>query len=146
MALSTDYTWVWEVTSLKKKDQVNTEGATLAGAVIQTFWKVTGTDANGDTGEFSGATPFSAVNVPAGSFAAFETLTEATVLGWIQDVVNGDQGYADHISERVTLQIEEATEEEAAMPWGDGSDVTPPTPADAEDPADGSEDSEDAPE
>ena len=146
MALSTDYTWVWEVTSLKKKDQVNTEGATLAGAVIQTFWKVTGTDANGDTGEFSGATPFSAVNVPAGSFAAFETLTEATVLGWIQDIVNGDQGYADHISDRVGLQIDEATEEEAAMPWGDGSDVTPPTPADAVDPADDSEDSESAPE
>lgn len=146
MALSTDYTWVWEVTSLKKKDQVNTEGATLAGAVIQTFWKATGTDANGDTGEFSGATPFSAVNVPAGSFAAFETLTEATVLGWIQDIVNGDQGYADHISERVRLQIDEATEEEAAMPWGDGSDVTPPVPADAVDPADDSEDSEDAPE
>ena len=146
MALSTDYTWVWEVTSLKKKDQVNTEGATLAGAVIQTFWKVTGTDANGDTGEFSGATPFSAVNVPAGSFAAFETLTEATVLGWIQDVVNGDKGYVDHSSSRVGLQIDEATEEEAAMPWGDGSDVTPPVPADAVDPADDSEDSEDAPE
>jgi hypothetical protein len=146
MALSTDYTWVWEVTSLKKKDQVNSEGVTLSGAVIQTFWKLTGTDSNGAEGEFSGATPFTAVNVPAGSFAAFETLTEATVLGWIQDVVNGDQGYADHISERVGAQIDEATEEEAAMPWGDGSDVTPPVPADAPAAEDDSEDSEDAPE
>jgi hypothetical protein len=143
MALSTDYTWVWEVTSLKKRDQVNSEGATLSGAVVQTFWKVTGTDANGDSGEFSGATPFTAVNVPAGSFAAFEDLTEATVLGWIQDVVNGDQGYADHISDRVTAQIDEVNEEEAAMPWGDGSDVTPPVPADA---APVEEESEDAPE
>jgi hypothetical protein len=146
MALSTDYTWVWEVTSLKKKDQVNSEGVTLSGAVIQTFWKLTGTDSNGETGEFSGATPFTAVNVPAGSFAAFETLTEATVLGWIQDVVNGDQGYADHISERVGAQIDEATEEEAAMPWGDGSDVTPPVPGDAPVEEDDSEDSEAAPE
>ena len=26
-------------------------------------------------------------------------------------------------------------EEDAAMPWGDGSDVTPPVPADVTDPA-----------
>jgi hypothetical protein len=36
MALSTDYTWTWSVTALKKRDQVNAEGATLAGAVVQT--------------------------------------------------------------------------------------------------------------
>jgi hypothetical protein len=131
MALSTDFTWTWEVTSLKKKDQVNAEGATLAGAVVQTFWKVTGEDANGDEADFSGATPFTAVNVPAGSFTAFETLTESTVLGWIQAVVNADQGYADHISSRIELQIDEVATTDAAMPWGDGSDVTPPTPADA---------------
>jgi len=98
MALSTDYTYVWEVTSLRKRDQQNSEGATLSGAVVQTYWKVTGTDGNGNTGEFSGATPFDASNVPAGSFVAFEDLTENTVLGWIQAVVNADQGYADHIS------------------------------------------------
>lgn len=134
MALSTDFTWAWEVTQLKRKDEVNSEGATLSGAVCQTFWKVTGTDANGNTGEFSGATPFSAANTPAGSFVAFDDLTEETVLGWIQAVVNADQGYADHISDRVKLQIEEETIEEAAMPWGDGSDVTP-DPGAAEEPA-----------
>ena len=78
MALSTDFTWAWEVTQLKRKDEVNSEGATLSGAVCQTFWKVTGTDANGNTGEFSGATPFSAANTPAGSFVAFDDLTEFT--------------------------------------------------------------------
>jgi len=135
MALSSDYTWAWEVTSLKKKDEVNSEGATLEGAVVQTFWKVTGTK-DGQSGEFSGATPFTAVNVPAGSFAAFDDLTEDTVLGWIQNIVNGDQGYANHISERVAAQIDEELVQDAAMPWGDGSDVTPPTPADAVDPAD----------
>jgi hypothetical protein len=139
MALSTDYTWTWSVTSLKKRDQVNAEGATLAGAVVQTYWKVVGVDGSGNEGEFSGATPFTAVNVPAGSFTAFETLTEATVLGWIQAVVNADQGYADHISGRVQQEIDESLTTEAAMPWGDGSDVTPATPADAADPADESD-------
>ena len=133
MALSTDFTWTWEVTSLKKKDQVNADGATLAGAVVQTFWKVTGEDANGNEADFSGATPFTAVNVPAGSFTAFETLTEATVLGWIQAVVNGDQGYADHISERVGSQIDEASIEEGVMPWAPAVEVVTPVPG--EDPA-----------
>lgn len=129
MALSTDFTWAWEVTSLKKKDQVNSEGATLVGAVVQTYWKVTGTDSGGNTGEFSGATPFTAVNVPAGSFAAFEDLTEVTVLGWIQAIVNGDQGYADHISERVASQIDEVSITEAPMPWAPPVEVvTPPVP------------------
>ena len=125
MALSTDYTWTWSVTALKKRDQVNAEGATLAGAVVQTYWKVVGTDGDGNEGEFSGATPFTAVNVPAGSFTAFETLTEATVLGWIQAVVNADQGYADHISERVATQIDEVATTDAAMPWAPEDSVTP---------------------
>ena len=137
MALSTDYTWAWEVTSLKRKDQVNSEGATLTGAVTQTFWKVTGTDSEGNTGEFSGATPFTAENVPAGSFVAFDDLTEETVLGWIQNIVNNDQGYADHIAERVKYDIEKDLEEDAAMPWGDGSDVTPVPDAPVADPDDG---------
>ena len=141
MALNTDLTWVWEVSSLKKKDEVNSEGATLAGAVVQTFWKVTGTNGAGGTGEFSGATPFTAVNVPAVSFTAFETLTEATVLGWIQAVVNADQGYADHISGRVEAQIDEATVEDGVMPWA--PEVTPtPEPVAGDDPADNAVDPE----
>jgi len=127
MALSTDYTWTWEVTGLKKQDQVNSEGANLAGAVVQTYWKVTGVDSNGNEGDFAGATPFNATNVPAGSFVAFESLTEETVLGWIQNVVNSDQGYADHISERVALQINEATVEEASMPWAPEEEVVDPS-------------------
>jgi hypothetical protein len=135
MALSTDYTWTWSVTSLKKRDQVNTEGATLAGAVVQTYWKVVGVDGSGNEGEFAGATPFTAVNVPAGSFAPFEELTEATVLGWIQAVVNGDQGYADHISERVGSQIDEANVEDGVMPWAPAEEDVTPVPAPGEDPA-----------
>jgi hypothetical protein len=135
MALSTDYTWTWSVTSLKKRDQVNSEGATLAGAVVQTYWKVVGVDGSGNEGEFSGATPFTAVNVPAGSFAPFEELTEATVLGWIQAVVNGDQGYADHISERVGSQIDEANVEDGVMPWAPAEEDVTPVPAPGEDPA-----------
>tara|TARA_X000001316_G_C922411_1_gene37747 strand:- start:6542 stop:6976 length:435 start_codon:yes stop_codon:yes gene_type:complete len=143
MALSSDYTWTWSVTSLKRRDQVNSEGATLEGAIVQTFWKVVGVDSSGNEGEFSGATPFTAEAVPAGSFVAFADLTEATVLGWIQAVVNADQGYADHISEMVGKQIDEANIEEPTMPWAT-EDVTPPLPDDAADPAEEADDSDDA--
>tara|TARA_B110000285_G_scaffold219762_1_gene270713 strand:+ start:216 stop:632 length:417 start_codon:yes stop_codon:yes gene_type:complete len=125
MALSTDYTWGWEITQIRKRDQVNSEGATLSGAVVQTYWKLTGTDADGDVGEFSGATPLDATMTPAGSFTAFADLTEASVLGWVQSIVLADQGYCDHIKDRVQGQIEEEQTADAAMPWGDGSDVTP---------------------
>lgn len=127
MALSTDYTWTWEVTGLKKQDQVNSEGANLAGAIVQTYWKLTGVDGSGNEGEFAGATPFNASNVPAGSFVAFEDLTEETVLGWIKNVVETDQGYADHISSRVKLQIDESSIEEATMPWAPETEAVDPS-------------------
>ena len=87
------FTYEWKVTSLKVRDQVNSEGATLPNAVVQTFWEVTGTNEDGDSGMFSGATPFSAENVPEGSFKPFADLVEADVLGWIQNVVNNDASY-----------------------------------------------------
>lgn len=136
MALSTDYTWAWEVTQIRKSDRQNSEGATLSNAVVQSFWKLTGTNASGQSGEFSGATPLDPTNTPAGSFVAFEDLTESTVLSWIQNIVTSDQGYCDHISERVTAAVQEELTQDAAMPWApEEEEVTPPVPADAVDPA-----------
>ncbi len=105
----------WEVTGVKTKNETNTDGDTLNDAVVQTYWKCTGTDADGNEGSFAGATPFSAANVPAGSFVAFADLTEATVLGWIQAVVVG--GYMDHVQEQIQKQIDEATVQEPDLPW-----------------------------
>jgi len=105
----------WEVTGVKTKNETNTDGDTLADAVVQTYWKCTGTDSDGNEGSFSGATPFTAANVPAGSFVAFADLTEATVLGWIQAVVV--DGYMDHVQEQIQKQIDSATIQEPALPW-----------------------------
>ena len=105
----------WEVTGVKTKNETNTDGETLNDAVVQTYWKCTGTDADGNEGTFSGATPFTAANVPEGSFVAFADLTEATVLGWIQAVVVG--GYMDHVQEQIQKQIDDATVQEPALPW-----------------------------
>ena len=105
----------WEVTGVKTKNETNTDGDTLSDAVVQTYWKCTGTDSDGNEGSFSGATPFSAANVPAGSFVAFADLTEATVLGWIQAVVVGS--YMDHVQAQIQKQIDEATIQEPDLPW-----------------------------
>lgn len=123
MALTLEY----KVTSLKVKDQVNSEGVTLSNAVCQTYWKVTGTDENGNTGEFQGATPFSAETVPAANFKDFVDLQETDVVGWIQTVVNGDEAYKSHIEAQIQKQIDTDITRDEAMPWAEAP-VTP-TPA-----------------
>lgn len=120
-------TYTWKVTGLKKRDQVNAEGATLIGAIVQTYWECKGVDANGNEGSFSGATPFTAENVPAGSFAAFETLTEETVLDWIKSVVDNDPSYKAHIDGRIIDQIDAANVTDATPPW-QTEEVTPVPP------------------
>jgi hypothetical protein len=121
------FTYTWSVTSLKVKDEVNSDGETLQNAVVQTYWKVVGTDENGNSGEFSGATPFTAKDVPAGSFVAFADLTEEAVLGWIKNAVTGPAGYMDHIDNQIQKRIDAdivAEKTGADLPWS----VTPATP------------------
>ena len=120
MALTLEYS----VTSLKVKDEVNADGDTLSNAVVQTYWKVIGTDNGGNQAEWQGATPFTAANVPTGEFTAFEDLTEETVVGWIQAIVDGDASYKEHIEEQLTKQIEEELTTEPALPWAT-EEVTP---------------------
>lgn len=108
-------TYTWEITSIKKQDQTNADGDALANAVVQTYWKKTGTDADGNTGSFSGATPLTAVNTPVSSFVALKDLKEDVVLGWIQAVVTG--GYEEHVNGKIQSQIDEQTVTEADMPW-----------------------------
>lgn len=129
MALTIGY----KVTSLKVKDEVNSEGVTLSNAVCQTYWKAIGTDADGNVGEFSGATPFSAATVPADKFKDFASLVEEDVLGWIKAVVDNDVSYKAHIEAQIQRLIDIEVTKEAEMPWA--TDVTPPLPEDAVDPA-----------
>ena len=119
MALTLSYT----VQSLKVKDEVNAEGATLPNAVVQTYWKAHGTDEAGNIGEFSGATPFSAATVSEGSFKAFADLQEEDVIGWISAVVEADAGYKAHILEQCQRQIDADLTTDTPMPWA--PEVTP---------------------
>jgi hypothetical protein len=137
-----DFTYTWKVTGLKVRDQVNADGETLPSAVVQTYWECTGANADGVDGTFSGATPFTAENVPAGSFKAFADLAEADVLAWIQNRVNGDRTYKLHIDQQIQKQIEDkagvVSEINAgSFPWSGPEDAVTPTPGASDPDADG---------
>jgi hypothetical protein len=118
-------TYVYEVTSLKVKDEV--VGNTInQNAVVQTYWKLTGTDESLITeegknqGTFSGATPFTTTTMPEGyNFIPFADLTEQDVISWIQAVVEGNPGYKQHIDEQIQKEINDKMRpiSEAALPW-----------------------------
>lgn len=116
----------WKLTSLKKRNVGN-----LNGVVFQTHWQKIGTDENGNTGIFQGATPFDPAKVDADSFISFEQLTEETVLNWIKAVVVGS--YEEHVDDEIAKQIEEkkniASEVSAgAFPWGSPAPTGAPAP------------------
>ena len=89
----------WKLTGLKK-----TSGNNLSDVVVQTYWTLTGTDSDGDSGTFSGATPFDLNKVDPASFTSYESLTEGIILSWVQDVVVGS--YKDHVDQQIQKQID----------------------------------------
>lgn len=115
-------TYTWTVKNIRTAD----EGDNI-NAIVNTYWELTGTDEDGNTGSFQGATPFTSVNVPEGEFIPFEQLTEETVLGWIQPVVTGQ--YEVHVKKQIQKAIDQAKGQRAykAMPWAPEAPV-PPNP------------------
>ena len=110
------YTYTYEVTGLKVRDEV-VGNTTNTNAVVQTYWKLTGSDGTNE-GTFSGATPFTSTTMPEGdTFVPFEELTEEIVLGWIQDIVVGQ--YEDHVNAQIQKQIDAITNPitDAVLPW-----------------------------
>ena len=114
------------MTSLKKTTDVALD---IDNVVVQTTWTCTGTDEDGDSGTFNGATPFSLTTVDPATFIPYEDLTEADVLGWIEAVVVGS--YKDHVDEQINKQIALIKDPVVDVPNGDfpWEEPTPtPTP------------------
>jgi hypothetical protein len=112
-------TFTWEVTGLKTRDIEN-----KPSSVVQTYWKKTGTDGNGNTGIFIGATPFTVDPTDdSGPFIPFEQLTEQDVLDWIKTVVVGD--YEDHVNGQIQKQIDEKASPviEVSLPWAQSANT-----------------------
>lgn len=115
-------TYTWKVTGVKTLNQ-----GSNADAVVQTYWKKIGTDEQGNTGEFTGATPFDASNVPADKFVPFDQLTEEVVIGWIKGVVTGT--YEKHVNDQIAKGLAPKPVD-APLPWAPAVEpVAPPAPA-----------------
>lgn len=124
-------TYTWKLKSLKK-----TNTSQFNNVVVQTYWEVTGTDADGDSGTFHGATPFPAQDVNGDGFIDYNDLTEEVVLGWVKAIVTG--GYKQHVDEQIMKQIMESKNPvvevvEADLPWAPPVESAPapttePTP------------------
>jgi len=120
--------YTWKLTSLKRKDTDVAENI-----VVQTFWKKIGTDADGNVGEFSGATPFDLSSVDPDNFVSYEDLTEEIVIGWIQSVVVGS--YEEHVNGKIAEQIEAIVSPVVSVtggfPWQPEDEVTEGSPGPA---------------
>ena len=115
-------TYTWKITGLKTKD-VDPQHPS---AIVQTYWQKTGTDEAGNTGTFSGATPFTIDPSDAsGPFVPFQELTEEIVIDWIKTVVVGS--YEEHVNEKIAEQIEQKITPvvEATMPWAPAPEPAP---------------------
>lgn len=106
-------TFTWEITNVK-----TAQSGGHARAVVQTYWKKTGTDSEGNSASFSGATPLSAEGVAADDFVDFTALPETTVIGWIKEQLGGSDHYNERIQEGIDEQTNPVTTE-VALPWGE---------------------------
>jgi len=116
-------TYTWAVTGMK----VTTAGS-LPDYVVQTYWTKTGTDESGNTGTFSGATPFQP-DPTQSDFVPFDQLTEAIVLSWIQPLVTGS--YEEHVNAQIAKQIADKIDPvtDITPPWAPPQPTpTPPAP------------------
>ena len=126
-------TYTWKIKSLKKQDDPSAE---LDDIIVQTYWECTGTDENGNSGTFHGATPFEPDRVDPENFTSYEDLTETQVLSWIQAVVNGGVGttgnYKEHIDQQIQKQIDAIVKpmievNTDALPWAEPNANSTPT-------------------
>ena len=114
-------TYTWDITNLRKAPTLNG----MNDVLVHVRWTKTGTDENGTTGVFQGATPLSAPQ--AEGFTTYEDLTKEQVLGWIQAIVVGS--YEDHVNEQILKQITRKNDpwaDVATAPWG--QNLAGPTP------------------
>ena len=125
-------TYEWKLVGLKKQ---NTEA--LSDVIVGTTWKLTGTDEDGNSGVFNGATPFSHQDLNGDGFVDYRDLTEVLVLGWIQNHVSGSSpsNYMNHINQQIQKQIDytkyaRVDVNEIDLPWSPTSGSATPTPPD----------------
>lgn len=119
-------TYEWKLTGLRKQN-----GENINDAIVGTSWKLTGTDEDGNSGTFNGATPFNINTINTSSFIEYSSLTEEVVLGWVKSYVSGSAptNYMDHINGVINKEIQSnkwtrIEVSETDLPWSPTSGST----------------------
>tara|TARA_X000000950_G_C13907256_1_gene657439 strand:+ start:3029 stop:3370 length:342 start_codon:yes stop_codon:yes gene_type:complete len=110
-------TYTWSLERFKKRNT-----SELNNIIVQTYWSKTGTDENGNSATFMGATPFDISSVDPNNFVPYEDLTEEIILSWIQSI-----DY-DHVNMTIERMIMEKLNPEITsefFPWNVGISTTP---------------------
>lgn len=110
-------TYTWSLESFKKRNT-----SELNNIIVQTYWSKTGTDENGNSATFMGATPFDISSVDPNNFVPYEDLTEEIILSWIQSI-----DY-DHVNMTIERMIMDKLDPEITpefFPWNVGISTTP---------------------
>lgn len=115
-------TYTWKVTEVSR-----TTVGSNQDYVVQSRWNCVGSDENGNTGTFYGATPFTP-NASQENFIPYAELTEDHVLSWIKSVVV--DSYWNHVQNKISEQIElkkNPVNTSSSLPWQPSP--TPATPS-----------------
>lgn len=112
-----EYTW--------KIDHISVKNAgDLKDAVYRVHWFKMGTDEEGNTGRFYGATEFDHSTLDPDAFVPFDEITEELMISWIQSKITPELD--DHYNNLIAKDLEGRKNPERAVmaPW-----VTAPLPA-----------------
>jgi hypothetical protein len=108
-------TYEIKITGMKTQSDKN--------VVVQTYWELYGTDENGNSGKFNGATPFNFDEVNQKKMIPFAKLTEEIVGGWILEIINNDENYKAHIDSVIEREINANIVTEVKLPWDKTEDA-----------------------
>jgi hypothetical protein len=100
-------TYTWKIVSIKT---ANTDS--FENAIVNTYWQKIGTDEDGVSGYFAGATPFDADQIDPENFTSLNQLTEEMVIEWIKEHVNAEIARDILENKKVIVEIEEDD-----LPW-----------------------------
>ena len=106
-------TYTWKITGLQTRN-----ASENVSALIQVAWSKTGTNENGVSGVFNGATPFTPTTMPDDDvFVPVDQLTEEIVLKWVKDSINSS--YEEYVNMQIMQQIEDQINPviEPPLPW-----------------------------
>lgn len=80
----------------------------LNNVISQVSWTLTGTDQNGNSGTFTGVTPFDISTIDTSIFVTYADLTAPVIVEWVQNVVMNNSVYNSHINDEIQNQINAA--------------------------------------